>query len=335
MPNTIHIALASDDNYFVGLLTTAWSIARNCSRPHKLIVNILDGGISPVNWNYLVSRLTPTKCTIRRLPINQDTFEGFQSFHGTGKMTYARLLLPDLLSDVTHVIYTDVDILWLADIAELWDSIDEDAIMHISPGGSPPEELKWFSEHNYKWEKDKPFCAGMVIMNLAKFRREKLHLKMLDTITLNGGALPLADQTAMNVHMFGRTDKVRLDPRWQLTSGGQAALSPAGFVIHFCGDAPWKSVSRSHHMITDQHLLWHRYHAEAHEETTWSSLHLGNTTAQIVIGRLLYILAVNLSPVRTFLHLVMIMKGKGANIPCLDYYLHKFKPPRQTGKHYW
>lgn len=174
MPNTIHIALASDDNYFVGLLTTVWSIARNCSRPHQLIVNILDGGISPVNWNYLVSRLTPTKCTIRRLPINQDTFEGFQSFHGTGKMTYARLLLPDLLSDVTHVIYTDVDILWLADIAELWDSIDEDAIMHISPGGSPPEELKWFSDHNYKWEKDKPFCAGTVIMNLAKFRREKL-----------------------------------------------------------------------------------------------------------------------------------------------------------------
>ena len=73
-------------------------------------------------------------------------------------MTYARLLLLDLLSDVTHVIYTDVDILWLADIAELWDSIDEDAIMHISPGGSPPEELKWFSDPclDYYLQKFKP-----------------------------------------------------------------------------------------------------------------------------------------------------------------------------------
>lgn len=84
--------------------------------------------------------------------------EGFQSFHGTGKTTYARLLLPDLLSDVTYVIYTDVDILWLADIAELWDSIDEDAIMHISPGGSPPKELKWFSDPclDYYLHKFKP-----------------------------------------------------------------------------------------------------------------------------------------------------------------------------------
>lgn len=47
--NNIQVALSSDDNYFVGLLTTAWSIARNCSRPHNLIFHIIDGGISDAN----------------------------------------------------------------------------------------------------------------------------------------------------------------------------------------------------------------------------------------------------------------------------------------------
>ena len=52
---TIHVALASDENYFEGLLTTAWTIVRNCSRPQSIIFHILDGGISKSSFDYIVS----------------------------------------------------------------------------------------------------------------------------------------------------------------------------------------------------------------------------------------------------------------------------------------
>lgn len=329
----IHVALASDDNYFVGLLTTIWSIARNCSRPQDLVFHILDGGISKANWEFLVKIFEPKRCTITNLPVNQkESFDGFKAFHGSGTMTYARLLLPDILPEIDQVVYSDVDILWLVDIAEMWDKLNPHVIMHITPFGTPTEEQVWFTSHGYDFRKDPSFCAGMIVMNLKKFREEGLHYKMMETIRQNNGDLPLCDQTAMNIHMFGRKDKQYLDRRWQRPSGGTLPLPEEGFVLHFCGDTPWKSVTKTHHMITNQHLLWHRYHAEAHKTTVWQSLRIGNRTIDILVGRLLYLLATKFTLAKSFLHLVMILKGKKSNITCLDYYLEDFTLPKSR---YW
>ena len=65
--NEIHVALASDDNYFEGLLTTAWTIVRNCSRPGNVVLHILDGGISQDHWALLTDRLASFGCAIDRL----------------------------------------------------------------------------------------------------------------------------------------------------------------------------------------------------------------------------------------------------------------------------
>lgn len=327
---TIHVALASDTNYFEGLLTTVWSIVRNCSRPANLHFHILDGGLPDVKWRQLDERITPYGARLSRLSANQESaFAGFAAYHGSGKMTYARLLLPDLLPEVNQIIYTDVDILWLTDIAELWDSLDSDAVVHIVPslGASPSSEQEWYQHHGYDFKNDLPFCAGMMVMNLAKFRAEKIHQKILKTIIDNGGKLPAADQTAINAHMFGRPDKIHLPRRWHRGSGGYPDLEREGCVIHFCADTPWKSVGHTHHMITDQHMLWHRYHREASGCTLWQSLRLGNSPFAIIFGRLLYKIAIRSRLVKGLLHLVMILRGLRDNIPCLDYYLAKFELP--------
>lgn len=328
--NTIHVALASDENYFEGLLTTVWSIVRNCSRPADLRFHILDGGIYDSKWQVLVDRVATSGCHISRLSANQESvFSTFASYHGAGKMTYARLLLPDLLPNINQIIYTDVDILWLTDIAELWDSLDPTAVVHVIPslGAAPRAEQEWYQQHGYDFNHDLPFCAGMMVFNLTKFRAEKLHLKILETIRENGGKLPAADQTAINAHMFGRKDKIHLSRRWQRGSGGYQDLEREGCVIHFCADAPWKSVGHTHHLITDQHMLWHRYHQEASGCTIWQSLRIGNSATAIIFGRILYKAATNSRIVRALLRLAMTIKGLRANIPCLDYYLTKFNLP--------
>lgn len=330
MTQPIHIALASDENYFEGLLTTVWSIVRNCSRPEDLHFHILDGGIPDVKWLQLVERITPYGAHPSRLSTNQESaFAGFAAYHGSGKMTYARLLLPDLLPDVDQIIYTDVDVLWLADIAELWDSLDPSAVVHIVPlpGKAAPHEQRWYDDHGFVTKDDPPFCAGVMVLSLSKFRDEKLHLNMLATIRNSNEPLPAVDQTAINAHLFGRRDKVHLSRRWQRGSGGYTDLEPEGFVLHYLVDAPWKSVSHTHHMITDQHMLWHRYHQEASGCTIWQSLRIGNSATAIIFGRILYKAATNSRIVRALLHLAMTIKGLRANIPCLDYYLRKFNLP--------
>lgn len=327
MAQHIHVALAADQNYFEGLLTAAWSIARNCSRPQTLIFHILDGGIDDASFSYLQSRLQTFNCAIERLQVNQQNhFSSFQDYRGSGKMTYARLLLPDLLPNLHQVIYADVDTLWLIDIARLWDSLSPDAVIHCLPSQhTTPAELAWFEKHNLKFEFGKRFCAGVIVMNLDKFRNEALHLKMLQAIADSNGKVPCVDETVLNAYTFWRDDRKFIEPCWQRMSFGRLEpLDRDGFVIHYAVDTPWLSIHKYHHLLTDQHLIWHRFHAEARQSTPWKSLRMSNSVFDIIACRILFLMARYLPPARALLRLALIMRGKKQNLPALNIYMLPF-----------
>lgn len=325
--NPIHIALSSDENYFEGLLTTAWSIARNCSRAHDLVFHILDGGISETNWQFLKSRLSRYNCSVCRHTIDQQKhFGSFRTYHGTGRMAYARLILPDLLPDVDSTIYSDVDIVWIADIAELWDELDPNAIIHCTPSRHTIKaELDWFEKHGYKFEFGKRFCSGMIAMNLAKFRKESLHVKMLDAIAASNGNVPCVDETVLNALTFWRNDRAYLDGRWQHMSYGRTTpLEANGFTLHFGTDAPWQSIHKYHHLLTDQHIIWHRFHAEARQISVWRSMRMPNGVLDIILCRTLFLAARYCGLVRGLLRLVLTLTGKRGNISALNLYMLPF-----------
>lgn len=334
--NQIHVALASDDNYFEGLLTTAWSIARNCSRPKDLVFHILDGGISDNRWKLLVDRLSTFHCQIDRLTINQsENFASFKAYRGPGKMTYARLLLPDLLPQVNTVIYSDVDMAWIVDICELWDALNPQAVLHyVAKGGHAiQQEAEWFARNNFTLEEDKRFCAAMIVMNLAQFRTEKLHEAMLKSIADSNGDVPCCDETALNAFMFGRPDRQQISKRWLRPSGGrQDDLEPTGFVMHFGCDAPWRTLHTYHHMLTDAHVIWHKFHAEARQISTWRSLRMFNGVADIIGCRMLFLAASQISLVRSLVHLAMKLRGNKNSFACFDAYAVKL-PFNKVDKH--
>ena len=329
--NTIHVALASDNNYFEGLLTTMWSIARNCSRPSSLVFHVLDGGIPDDSFAYLKERIIHFGSTVDRITIDQQrNFGSFRTYHGNGRMTYARLLLPDLLPNVDQIVYTDVDIVWIADIAELWDTLDHNAIIHCTPSNHTIKaELDWFAAHNLKFEYGKRFCAGMIVMNLAKFRKESLHTKMLDTISACNGNVPCVDETVLNAFTFWRNDRAYLDPRWQYMSYGKTMpLDANGFVLHFGTDAPWKTIHAYHHLLTNQHFIWHGLHAEAREITTWQSLRLCNGILDIIACRVLFLAASKTRLGYVLLKFLLWLRNKSQALSYMDLYLRKFEIPQ-------
>ncbi len=207
----IHVVLASDDNYFEGLLVTAVSIAQSCSRPNEITFHIMDGGISEERYAYLQDKTTPFGCELSRIMIRQNTIEDYKAYHGS-KMTYARLLLPDLLPDVDCAIYSDVDILWHADAAELWDGLSPEAILHYVPPHPSSftkvgeTELNWFIANGFTPLCERYFNAGLIVMNLAKFRSEGLGRKMSALLKKHLGNVPQNDQTVLNAFMFDRHD---------------------------------------------------------------------------------------------------------------------------------
>lgn len=327
MNGPIHVAFASDDNYFEGLLTSAWTAVRNCSRPKDLVIHVLDGGVTSEHWALLSRRLSPSGCILDRIVIDDArSFASFQSYHGNSRMTYARLLLPDLLPDVQQIIYGDVDILWVVDIAELWDSLDPNAIVHCTPSQhSPPAEIKWCAHFGYTFERGSRFCAGMVVLNLEKFRAEGLHRKMLDALAACGGKAPCNDETVLNALVFGRKDRGFLPSRWQHMSAGQTKpLESNGCVIHFLMDTPWQSIHKYHHLFTDAHVLWHRFHAESRQISVWQSMRMPNSALDIIICRALFLCARYCGLVRGLLRLALTLTGKRGNISALNVYMLPF-----------
>lgn len=293
----IHVLVASDDAYFKGLAATIASLVRRCSRPGDLVVHVLDGGITAEHRASIRDIAASRQSSVAFHPFDQALFDDLAPWHGTGKMAYARLLAPEILPDVRHVIYCDVDVLWHADAARLWALRSDAYALHYVRDAARPHwndtsEDRWLREHRLSLDRENYFCSGLLVMNLAKFRAESLHKRTLDLLGETGGKATYADQTVLNVVFSRRSDTGELPAEWQVASGDREALAKAadgGYVLHFAGDCPWRPLRETNHLLTDLHLTWHRTYAAIAGISTWRSLRESNSPAMIALGRVLYL----------------------------------------------
>ena len=264
----IDIAVAADEGYQCGLLVTAVSLARHASSEIDLRYNVLDGGLSDSTWNTLISQVANfhARSSFRRFKVTDNDLGSFPVWAGRGRMTYARLLLPDILTDSRYVIYCDVDFLWLADVGNLWRFRDERTFLITTRDGTEDTKLyesDWLSKRNLTFDETMYFCAGLCLFNLDLCRKYCLKNRLLTFLCQNQDA-PYADQTALNVVLGGKalapdTENVRLvDSRWQRLSCfvDKSDLNHE-VVIHYAGDRPW-TTWWGLQPLTDVELLWHR-----------------------------------------------------------------------------
>lgn len=318
MTGKMHAALASDDNYFCGLLTAVAGMVEFCSVPENLVVHVLDGGIAEENWLKLDGVCASRGARIVRHSVDQSRFSGLESWHGGGRMTYARLLLPELMPDVECVVYSDVDFLWRIDIARLWKKLEPEAAIHcVTLSGSDSEvfrpEIEWLAARKRQFDRSGYFCAGFLVMNLQKFRDEGLHLKALEFLETAGGNAPFVDQTALNWLFAGRRDVVPLPGVWQTISSEKDLLGPScEAAIHYAGDCPWKQLARTNHLLTDMHILWHRTYADIAGMTLWQSLRRGNSAPMIVLCRTLYLLICHSRLFKALIRAWLLIMGRDA-----------------------
>lgn len=270
----INIALAADGGYFCGLLVTACSIAKYASNEVMLRFNILDGGIIENDWELLKDRIVHfhPSSEFRRFKITEDLFKDCLSWHGN-HMTYARLLLPDLLSNVDYCVYCDVDFLWMRDIAELWaERKDNVALISTWDGAKSTWDVDgvWLKENGFDFSPDDYFCAGLTFFNLKYFREYGLHKHCFELLKLKP---PFNDQTVLYIVTKGKTKLVSLC--WQrIHQYVIPTMIAEGAVIHYAGAIPWKPSPLRIGFLSDLTLLWHRMNAEARGITVWQSLRM-------------------------------------------------------------
>lgn len=306
---TIEIALAANGPYFCGMLVTACSIAKSARKDCRLSFNILDGGIEDKDWEFFqrsTLRLNGN-CSFNRIRISGEEFRGCLLWHGN-HMTYARLLLPQLLPTVDYCIYCDVDFLWMRDVVELWNERREDIALISTWDGTPATwdvDGEWLVKNGFEFSPNDYFCAGLTFFNLKYFRKYGLQQRCFELLQMRP---PFNDQTVLYIATKGHT---KLVPEiWQRFS---ERLTPEeyenGVVIHYAGSVPWKPFKRLVHVMSDTQMLWHKMNAEIYGITTWRSLRRYFGTGHILWHRGLFWL-LRTPIVRQLIRMVLCSAGK-------------------------
>lgn len=287
--SVIEIAMAANDAYFDGLLVTACSIARFADRGVQLAFTILDGGIKSENLSFLKNRVHVfhPRTTLQVIKINEADLSAFPLFHGN-RMAYARLLLPLLKPETKHIIYCDVDFLWMADIAALW-NLQEDSLPYQSTKDMVQStidfEREWFRRNAIPFNVDRYFCTGLSFFNLKAFREQDMTKSICKFLREHQDVL-LADQTAMNALIGNKTGL--LPQCWQVIPRYVPdSIYDTPIVLHYAGEPPW-SISNISKMLTDTQLLWFRFDATIRGCSIWQSLRRYYSAPRIIASRLTF-----------------------------------------------
>lgn len=213
----IPIVLASDDNYapFVAV-----SMASACySTREHIRFYVLDSGISTLHKRQ-ISELGRRFSNFDLVYINIDDaslFSHLPACQGFPLSMYSRLLIPQLC-DEARIIYSDVDVIFLNDVAEFYEQditgYALGGIYHAHHAERPAarahlQNLQLPAEHLY-------FYGGNWLIDCEKWRRENISTGLLRIAEQRAGSLRLGDQDVLNI--FFACSYKQLDNRFCLTT---------------------------------------------------------------------------------------------------------------------
>lgn len=205
----IPIFFATDDNYAPYLGVTIKSLIDNTSAKNDYIIHILYLNLSSVYQKKISDLSKPN------VKINFEHIDEYTSYVEKFKLpensiltiaTYFRLLIPLMFPHYKKLIYADCDIIFLSDIAELFDQDPKDnyfsAVQDVTILQSQffvdyiTKELKITDAKKY-------FNAGILVFNNEKIVKEKFIDKCFQSIETIG--IPLvADQDILNKTAAGK-----------------------------------------------------------------------------------------------------------------------------------
>ena len=199
MANRIPVFLASNDNYAPFVATTIASICYNTKAFIEFY--ILDSGICNFRKKQIeILKEKFDNFSIEFIEIDLVSFKEFQTFNYVSLDTYSRFLIPQLKPEIKKAIYSDVDVVFMDDIVELYNEDLGDFVI----GAVDAIEEKGYN-----------FLAGLLLINCEKWRDEKVtdNLVELSKIPEN---TKQGDQSILNLYF--QEEYRRLDTRYCLTN---------------------------------------------------------------------------------------------------------------------
>ncbi len=166
----MHIALCANDNYAPWLGVTIYSILKN-NPNHQFFFHILDSDINPENKKKIRSLIKETSHQLEFITVDAGLFKDYpvQPDSHLSVEAYYRFILPHLFSNLDRLLYLDVDILVLGDLAPLYNMDLGDHLLAMVPDITSSECCERLNI------KDRPyFNSGVTLFNINKIDEKEL-----------------------------------------------------------------------------------------------------------------------------------------------------------------
>ena len=212
----MNVLLSSDDDYAPLLGVTVYSfLENNYNEFDDINMYILDGGISNVNKKKIESICS--YFNVNKLDFikydNIDEILGIDIKATRPLSTYARLFAPSLLDkSIDKLLYIDADAIVTGSFKELYD-LDISDYYCAAVRDACPDYNNLFLNLP---PADDHFNAGVLLINLKKWRDDDLERKFLDLIIENDGEVHHNDQGIINTVCRGNILKVH--PKFNILS---------------------------------------------------------------------------------------------------------------------
>ena len=220
----INIVLSSDDNYAIYIPVLLESIYNTASKNYKYVITIADANISnDIKESIANNAKNYSEFTINYVCI--DNFVNkyrhlFVTFAHFTVSTYIRFFIPDILPNINKVIYLDIDLLIKSDISKLYEIDINNYMVAAAVDACYARELYYnkrnevsYTENVIGLPKGVPeFNAGVLLINLEKWRKANLTQKCLDKLG-EIGVPRVLDQCVLNA-VIKQEDIYKLPVEW-------------------------------------------------------------------------------------------------------------------------
>ncbi len=253
MSKEIPIFFSTDDNYVPFLDVAIASLITNASKEHKYRIIVLNTGLKPEN----ISKVKLNErdgFAIDFIDISksiESIREHFKNIYHFSIVTYYRLFIASLFPQYDKIIYLDCDLVVLGDISKLYCIELGDNILGAVPDQyvSNTENFRLYAEKAIGVAPDTYFNAGVLLISLEQFRKNRIESKFIELITEHDFDLLDPDQAYLNYLCFGKTHI--LPSGWNKSPTGTPCEGEKNIVHYNLYKKPWQ-----YDRMTDAEYFW-------------------------------------------------------------------------------
>lgn len=246
MKNSDRITLVTvcDNHYLILLAALVKSIEENHVSSESIDLYVVEDGVSDKNKKKLEKSVASPLIKIIWIKMGDAIPSSLQL--PTDKSTYPiniyiRVFIPYFIpATVKKVLYLDVDMIMLEDIAKLWKhDIHPFPVAAVQDPRIKTVDNSWGGIKNYQELGLEPktafFNSGLMLMDTEKWREDNIAQKAIDCLQSNMKYLNYPDQYVLNVVLANNW--LQLDPRWNHFADLEIKQAEP-FLIHFIERKP-------------------------------------------------------------------------------------------------